>query len=554
MSRSSFWPAPVEVGIAPDGLRTVALERDSLTVTDISAPIMPGDLIVVSGGARGVTAEAAFALAQAFRPTLLLLGRSPMPEAEPDWLNGLTAEPQIKQALARHATGNISPKLVEREYRGFLAGREIRTNLARIEATGAKVVYRTVDVRDADAVTAVFGELREQLGPVCGVVHGAGTIADRLIDDKTDEQWQQVYSTKIDGLRALLGAARNDELKLLVLFSSFTGRYGRKGQVDYAVANEVLNKMAQQYARQFPACRVVSANWGPWDGGMVSPGLKELFRNEGVELIPLQAGAKYLVQQVSQPTGRPVEVVVMGASAQQVAAATTAAAPTDFELALERELDVKRFPFLLSHVVGGKAVLPIAVLVEWLTHGAIHGNPGLELNGFEGLRLFKGVRLAEGGSYPIRVLAGKAQPQDDRFVVPVRLIGEESGREILHAGTEVVLGPALLQQRDARLAVPQRSYPHSPAHIYSDLLFHGPQLQGLEHIEGCSEQGIAALARCAPPPSAWIDEPLRGSWLADPLALDCALQLGILWNLEMRGTASLPCFIGSYRQYQPLLS
>ena len=76
-----------------------------------------------------------------------------------------------------------------------------------------------------------------------------------------------------------------DELRALALFSSSTARFGRRGQVDYAVANEVLNKRARQEALRRPGCRVVALGWGPWDGGMVTPGLRRLFQAEGVELI-----------------------------------------------------------------------------------------------------------------------------------------------------------------------------------------------------------------------------------------------------------------------------
>ena len=69
---------------------------------------------------------------------------------------------------------------------------------------------------------------------------------------------------------------------LMALFASSTGRFGRAGQIDYAVANEVLNKIAQQQVRLRPGCRVLSLNWGPWDGGMVTPALKKLFAQEVV--------------------------------------------------------------------------------------------------------------------------------------------------------------------------------------------------------------------------------------------------------------------------------
>ncbi len=171
-------------------------------------------------------------------------------------------------------------KLIGEQYRLVSAQREIRRTLARIEASGARALYRAVDIRDAAAVgvrtdNRYVSKLRR---PVRGIIHGAGVLADARIEDKTVEQFERVYATKVAGLRALLQAVDPDELRALVLFSSSTGRFGRAGQVDYAIANEVLNKLAQQQARRLPRCRVVSVNWGPWDGGMVSARPQESLR------------------------------------------------------------------------------------------------------------------------------------------------------------------------------------------------------------------------------------------------------------------------------------
>ena len=53
---------------------------------------------------------------------------------------------------------------------------------------------------------------------------------------------------KSTGLGDLLASLDEAELRVLVLFSSSTGRFGRTGQVDYAIANEVLNKLARSIA------------------------------------------------------------------------------------------------------------------------------------------------------------------------------------------------------------------------------------------------------------------------------------------------------------------
>jgi len=557
-----FRDGPAEVGLSAGGRSTLVLSAEPTGPGGGSAPVAPGDLVVITGGARGVTAEVAVALAEAFRPTLVLLGRSPAPEPEPGWLAGLSGEAEIKRALAARAEGRVTPQAVGERYREVAANREIARNLGRIAAAGATAVYRQVDARDAAAVAAAVGAARDEFGPVRGLVHGAGVLADRTILDQTDAQFAEVYSTKVNGLDALLDAAGSgpEGLALLVLFSSSTARFGRSGQVAYAAANEVLNKRAQREARRRPGCRVVSVNWGPWDGGMVTPSLRPLFAAEGVGLIPLRAGARYLVDEVRAAAAgdRPVEVVVLGAGSVSPTPAPvpprppTAARPANLTTVFERPLDPEFLPVLRSHVIDGRAVLPMALTLEWLAQGAIQRNPGLTFRGVEGLRLLKGAVVHDDEAETVAVLAGKAAKESGGvFRVPVELQGHfPGGRSVTHARGEVILGdrPAAAD----RAAIDPTGWPaygRSLRSVYHEVLFHGPDLHGLERIEACTIDAVAAWVKTAPAPSAWVERPLRQSWLTDPLVLDSAFQLLVLWSAEHAGAPSLPTAVGRYTQF-----
>jgi acyl transferase domain-containing protein len=546
-----FHAGPVEVGVSRSGC--CAVERVVRAASPKSqAPVQPGDVIVVSGGARGVTAEVAVALGTAFRPTLVILGRSPEPAEEPDWLVRLNNEADVKRELAVRANGHGSPRVIAEQYRQILAAREVRNNLARIAATGAKVDYHALDVRDCSAVAAIMAEVQSRLGPVRGLVHGAGVLADARIEDKTDEQFERVYGTKVAGLRHLLTALNEGELRVLVLFSSSTARFGRTGQVDYAMANEVLNKTAQQHARRLSSCRVVAVNWGPWNGGMVTPGLKKLFASEGVGLIPLADGADFLVNEFRSEAGD-AEVVVLVTDSSTV---PEEPAPPEhpklserLPVAFERALEIADHPVLESHVLNGRPVLPVALMVEWLAHAALHQNPGLLFHGIDGLRVLSGVVL-DGAAPTIRVGASKATRRDGLFFAPVELCGTRAGRNVVHARADVVLAIDLPPAPTSRESLGLSDYSRSVDDAYQSVLFHGRDLHGIEHVDGYDAAGIRAKVRSAPPPTEWLARPMRHTWLADPLALDCAFQMMILWSAERHGAACLPCFLSRYRQYR----
>jgi len=545
-----FRTGPVEVGLTPAGRVGLQLVETPAAQLPPSPPIREGETVIMTGGGRGVTAATAITLTAAFRPFLVLLGRSPEPAPEPAWLSSLSEEPQIKRAIIEQAEGKLHPRDIEERYRGIIAGRELRSTLNRIAAAGGKAVYRSVDIRDGAAVSDILSEIRASHGPIRGIVHGAGILADRLISDKSREQFSLVYSTKVDGLRSLLSACKDDDLRFLVLFSSITGRFGRTGQVDYAVANEAINKLARTESRRRPGCRTVSINWGPWDGGMVTPALKKVFAAEGVGLIGLEAGGEFLIREISA-TDAPVEIVAMAGAVGKPATATQPPRPHLLSEAFTLNLTVDGYPFLRSHVLDGKAVLPMSVIVEWLAHGALHGNPGFRFHGFNDLRICKGVVFEEDTCCTLRVLAGRAEKRDTFHLVPVELTGTgPEGRSLLHARAEIVLAARLPEGIRSIIEIPETPYQPVSGELYDrERLFHGPELHGIEQVIGCSEKGIAAMVKGAPPPSGWIRQPLRSIWITDPLVIDSAFQMMILWSFERFGAGSLPCFAGRYRQF-----
>jgi hypothetical protein len=309
------------------------------------------------------------------------------------------------------------------------------------------------------------------------------------------------------------------------------------------MANELLNKFALVEAARRPGCRVVSIGWGPWDGGMVTPALKRLFEAEGAPVIPLAEGAEHFVRELAATDGA-VEVVV---TAQNAPAARAPSDAGEFELAFEREVSIETHPFLSSHVIDSKPVLPLAVTFEWLAHGALHSHPGMAFAGLEGLRVTKGVVL-NGGPARLRVEAGAARKEDGVLRVPVELRSSDEKRT-LHARADVLLSVRRpeFEGKPNELQAPR--FAHSIESVYRDRLFHGDALRGLEAVEACSSQGISAKLAAAPAPDAWMSRPVRSSWVADPLVLDSAFQLMIVWSHETKGAPSLPCHLRKYRQY-----
>jgi acyl transferase domain-containing protein/NAD(P)H-dependent flavin oxidoreductase YrpB (nitropropane dioxygenase family) len=276
-------------------LRSVEARRDE--IQEATQSIDRNSVILVTGGGRGITAELARELAGQYQPTLLIVGRSPFPEGDEDPLTaGLSSPQEVRAALFRSAKlqQNMTPAQADAECRRVFGNRDLRRNLSAMRNAGAKVEYFSVDVRNETAFGGLIQQLYGSYGRIDGVVHGAGVIEDRLIEDKKPESFDRVFDTKVSSAFTLSQALDPKSLKFLVFFSSIAACFGNTGQADYAAANGVLDKLAAHLDRSWQA-HVFSVNWGPWaETGMVSPALHGLFVARGIDPIATRDGVRSL--------------------------------------------------------------------------------------------------------------------------------------------------------------------------------------------------------------------------------------------------------------------
>jgi acyl transferase domain-containing protein/NAD(P)-dependent dehydrogenase (short-subunit alcohol dehydrogenase family)/3-hydroxymyristoyl/3-hydroxydecanoyl-(acyl carrier protein) dehydratase len=552
----------VEVGFTDSDRFTLHLEKAEAEKGALK--LGPKDVVMVSGGAKGVTAAAAIALAKHAKPTIVLLGRSDEPGPEPAWLAPLTGDASIKKGILENLFKDqkVTPAQVEKELKTILGNREITKTLARLKKAGSNAAYFPADVRDLAGVSRVVEEVKAAFGPIKALIHGAGVLEDRFIVDQTLDQFNKVYNTKVNGLENLLRAIPEDDMRYLVLFSSVSARVGNTGQVAYAMANEVLNKVGRAYAEHNKACRVVSINWGPWDGGMVTESLKKEFAKKHVELIPIREGAECMVLEMGAPLTDPMEVVIGGtfptsmdelAEMKQAAAeAKPLPAPSaHLTLSFKKDVDTGLYPILNSHVIKEKPVVPFALMTEWFGHGALHKNPGFLLHRLDGMRVFKGIKI-EGETKSIRLMSGKpVKKKGGVYDLDLEIRNGHPEREVVHSKASAVLVERLPEAPDYTIPpeILGGTYTRNIRDAYEQVLFHGPDLHGIKAVKGCSDRGMVADVASAPPPSAWITDPLRTNWVADPLVIDSAYQMAILWCYEQKGVVSLPSYSASYRQY-----
>jgi NAD(P)-dependent dehydrogenase (short-subunit alcohol dehydrogenase family) len=524
------------------------------------------DTVLVTGGARGITAEVAKSFAQASGAHMILVGRSAVPSSEAEDTRSIETPIELRKILVARAkaSGEIpQPKLLEQALKELLANREINNTLASIQAAGGSAEYISCDVSDPTAFAELLKTLQTR-HDITGVIHGAGIIEDKAIVDKSAESFRRVINTKVDPVLGILKHLDIEKLKVCLLFSSVAGYFGNRGQGDYAAANEVLNRIARWMQRDIRrngfACKVAALNWGPWCGaGMVTEEVERQFRSRGVGLIEPRGGCKAAWNEALAAPGAPVRVILGPGSWEGIPVGSSRIATelpllhdqsvyrlADGSITAQVTLDSRAQAFLEDHIIDGNPVLPLAVATELMVETAALAKPDWQISQVEALRLFEGVVI----SADYREITVRAECDEDSAQRSSwRLAIFDPARKLRSLyECRVTLEPSIQDagRLDAGVAPCKTPYPKSAEDSYKDWLFHGPAYQSIRAIAGYDQQGIDAEINTD---STALVASGRDKWIVNPLVLDTVAQLAILWSRANYNTTLLPNALGSLQRF-----
>ena len=589
----------IEVGYQPAEKNGV--ERVTLTgvVTDSYAltagnNIDANSVFLVSGGAKGVTAHCVVRIAKEYQAKFILLGRSTFSTDEPSWAQGINDEAALKKAAMQSliaAGDKPTPMKIVQLIKPIQANREIAQTLTAITAAGGQAEYVSADVTNAANVKAAVTPVIAKFGDITGIIHGAGVLADQFIEQKTLSDFESVYSTKIDGLLSLLSVTEASNIKQLVLFSSAAGFYGNPGQSDYSIANEILNKTAYRFKSLHPQAQVLSFNWGPWDGGMVTPELKRMFDQRGVYIIPLDAGAQLLLNELAANDNRCPQILVgndlskntstdekvdeQGTAVKkpQVSRLSDALVIKSIKATNEDSLfksdtqvnnntfQVSDNHFLADHMIKGNQVLPTVCAIAWMSDAAqatySKRDCTLKYVGFEDYKLFKGVVFDgnEAADYQIQLSPVAAVSEQETVVrIAAKIFSLKSnGKPVFHYAATILLASqpldTVIVSIKAQLQTPAVKSADEAQALYSNgTLFHGDSLQGIKQILRCDEQGL--LLACQ------VTDVAAAKQGAFPLAAnnifanDLVYQAMLVWVRKQFNLGSLPSVTAAWTVYR----
>ena len=519
-------------------------------------PFGAQSVFFITGGGRGICAELACALAKRYSARFVLAGRTPLGvvagDVDADAYASLAALRGAVVDRRRAMNGTLDVATVEAEAARLWRAREVRETLTRIEAAGGSVRYVELDVRDARAMQAAVDQVLRVEGRMDVAIHGAGVIEDQLLESKDPASFLRVFATKVAGALALSRTVPDD--CGIVFMSSLTGRFGNRGQTDYAAANAALGKLAVYLDRQ--RCgRVVALEWGPWAGGMADASLLDRFAARGVVPIALEAGCQAFVEELEEFAAGEPEVLFGEGPWPRLESADAAGAPLlhgaafqpqpDGGIQVVRRLDPEHNAFLRDHRIDGRPVLPTAVAAELLAEVLGRAHPEGEVAEVSDLQVLKGV-TCDGETW-LRVVAVPAATAESAMfdlrienavdcMLHYRAVGRLAAR-LEDVG--VVALPPLGKLSDLPMGLDEAS---------RTVLFQGPAMRGIECVTGIGPEGAEAVLRPSTPADL-IDDADGGGWLFDPVIIDSALQLAMIWYRLYEDMTPLPSRLARLRRF-----
>ena len=424
---------PLQWLVHGKGCTTPQLQPSPADPADPLAPPLPvrrGDVIVVSGGGKGITPRALEGLAP-LGCTLVLLGRS------------ATAPQDIMQ---------------------------------RLNALGATTRYMPCDITDAAAVQRTVEQIHASLGRIDGLLHAAGLNRDATLAQLRQEDMEAVLAVKCRGLSLLLHAAHGCGLRYAAAFSSLAGWLGNYGQSNYSAANGGMAALLRQWsdAHAVP-CRCI---WLPpitGEGMAQTEEVRQQLRLRGLDHAWIDAAelGSLLARELCAAGGHDVLwaralPAVPGVATERApdpaAQRGLAERPQRFPLVYPLELHNGVLPaFIGGHDFSifsdaalrdapqedGNALAPASLLLACLAEGAQQPAAWLDIAGLEDVRMYAPLPCPPGVTRHARI---HTQAQDWRTTpaplwpwtgdVQVQDISANGRR--LHQWTQVCTGTVLL--------------------------------------------------------------------------------------------------------------
>ncbi len=447
--------------------RPQILPRNALTRR--ARQLDSSDVVLVTGGARGITAECALALARETGAQMILAGSSPSPKDARDSANAA----------------------------------EIQKTLDRFADEGLSADYLQCDLTQADQVAALVAAARRRTGRVSAVIHGAAINRPERSHKVSADDARNEVSPKLIGALNLFEALKNDPPAIFCALTSVIGVTGMPNNAWYAFANQALDRSLGMFASSNPDTDAVSMAFSIWEevGMGANLGSIEALASLGTDSIPLEEGIRRFLELFTKDPGDRQVIVTGRLGGIDTWRPEFPALPkgTRFledvrffqpgvELVTRTNLSLARDTYLLDHEYKDVYLFPTVFGLEAMAQTVAYSLGRSELGNVTigELELPRPLPVHPERGLEIEVYARVLEGEGGAFSVKAGIRCEQTGFSTDHFSGTYSLGMQFKPSEHADIATSENraALPVEPqGQLYGPILFQGPRFQRIKHIQ-----------------------------------------------------------------------
>ncbi|MBZ9625581.1 SDR family NAD(P)-dependent oxidoreductase [Clostridium sp. FP2] len=310
----------IEIGYNGEHRKTICVIPKDIDINENirKVEIDKEDVIVVSGGGRGIIFESVKGLAELYNPNIIVTGRTELPIGDEVWLK-MSEEELVKYSQEyfkkmKKENPTMTPLEIKMEFEKLKSARILFLNIKNAKEAGYKLQYMTCDVVDRNSVRALYDKVKAQFGKITGIVNGAGLGSFGKVPKKPEKHTINVVKVKACGFYNLYHEFKDEQLKFFMSIGSISGRFGMDGQVDYAAGADIIARMTFQLQRERPELNSFVIGWTAWeDVGMAAdPDVQKVQKEgRGLTFISVREGVKKFLTELVYGGNYP-EAIIYG--------------------------------------------------------------------------------------------------------------------------------------------------------------------------------------------------------------------------------------------------
>ncbi|MHA1419191.1 MAG: SDR family NAD(P)-dependent oxidoreductase [Candidatus Heimdallarchaeaceae archaeon] len=556
MQEMEYWDDYIELSFKNNMRYTlVSADIDESIVQMTSIDVSENDIVLATGGGRGITFKCLEELCLRSKPKVAIAGIENISNYTVDMLD-LTEE-QLKEKrqkmieALKEKEEKVTPVMIERNWNRFLFDLDVLRNIKHLESKGIEVIYSKVDVTDKKAVEEAVEKIEKQLkSKITHIIHGAGLEESKAFKKKKFGLSKLIVSVKVEGIWNILNAIDRKKLKRLICFTSIAGRFGNMGQIDYSFANGYLSRLCWKLNQE--GVSALACDWTAWGNvGMATRGsIMSILESQGIYPIPLNKGTTLFGDLFFSGT-QPEVVVSCGLG------------PFEESNRTSSKIEISSFPMIQnlsyedSFFKGNKTISTLTDL--YLTDHQIQNVPffpgvmGIEMFAemynlstaktatvFKDIEFKSAVKLQNIESKDVYVKYNVVSETLQLNSLFISKADSSRRREIEHFVTSIETDAKKKRSKKTKhIITDSRIELLSKDDIYS-VFFHGPSFQVLEKLVELSDKKAIAKVNL---PGLKLFSDKKKKTLVEPLIIEATLQTAGLYDFIINKSISLPSTI-----------